>query len=83
MSYFVYILKTKKDNKRYIGFTNNLDRRINEHNSGLVKSTKNRKPLILIYTEEFERKTEAMAREKFFKTGKGRELLDTVNIKQD
>ncbi|HEY4755448.1 MAG TPA: GIY-YIG nuclease family protein [Ignavibacteriaceae bacterium] len=83
MSYFVYILKSKKDNKRYIGFTNNLDRRINEHNSGLVKSTKNRKPLILIYTEEFERKTEAMAREKFFKTGKGRELLDTVNIKQD
>ena len=78
--YFVYILKSLKDHKRYIGFTSDLERRILEHNSGLVKSTRNRKPLELIYTEEFENKKIAMAREKFFKSGKGREFLKSKNL---
>ncbi|NMB82415.1 MAG: GIY-YIG nuclease family protein, partial [Ignavibacteria bacterium] len=52
----VYILRSDKDKKRYIGFTDNLDRRISEHNSGRVVSTKNRRPLNLIYTEQFENK---------------------------
>ncbi len=78
--YFVYILKSLKDHKRYIGFTSDLERRILEHNSGLVKSTRNRKPFELIYTEEFEIKEQAMAREKFFKSGKGREFLKSRNL---
>ena len=78
--YFVYILKSLKDHKRYIGFTSDLERRILEHNSGLVKSTRNRKPFELIYTEEFEIKEQAMAREKFFKSGKGREFLKSKNL---
>ena len=78
--YFVYILKSLKDHKRYIGFTSDLERRILEHNSGLVKSTRNRKPLELIYVEEFEIKEEAMNREKFFKSGKGREFLKSRNL---
>jgi len=78
--YLVYILKSLKDHKRYIGFTSDLERRILEHNSGLVKSTRNRKPFELIYTEEFEIKEQAMAREKFFKSGKGREFLKSRNL---
>ena len=78
--YFVYILKSLKDHKRYIGFTSDLERRILELNSGLVKSTRNRKPFELIYTEEFEIKEQAMAREKFFKSGKGREFLKSINL---
>ena len=78
--YLVYILKGLKDHKRYIGFTSDLERRILEHNSGLVKSTRNRKPFKLIYTEEFEIKEQAMAREKFFKSGKGREFLKFRNL---
>ncbi|HEY4755449.1 MAG TPA: GIY-YIG nuclease family protein [Ignavibacteriaceae bacterium] len=78
--YFVYILKSLKDHKRYIGFTSDLERRILEHNSGLVKSTRNRKPFELIYTEEFEIKEQAMDREKFFKSGKGREFLKSRNL---
>ena len=74
----VYILKSEKDNKRYIGFTQDLSRRILEHNNGMVKSTRNRKPFELVYTEEFESKSEAMIREKFFKTGKGREFLASI-----
>ncbi|OGU28384.1 MAG: hypothetical protein A2057_09010 [Ignavibacteria bacterium GWA2_35_9] len=77
----VYILISLKDQKRYIGLTENLERRIYEHNSGLVKSTRNRRPLKLIHTENFETKKEAESKEKFYKTGKGRELLKNLNIK--
>ncbi len=80
MFYFVYVLKSKKDNKRYIGFTDSLERRISEHNSGLVKSTKNRRPLELIYFEKFETKSEAMNREKYFKTGFGRAFLKNKGL---
>ena len=76
--YFVYVLKSFKDNKRYIGMSSNLQRRLYEHNNGLVKSTKNRKPLELIYFEEFSSKTEALKREKFFKSGSGRQFLKNV-----
>ena len=80
MFYFVYVLKSKKDNKRYIGFTDSLERRISEHNSGLVKSTKNRRPLEQIYFEKFETKSEAMNREKYFKTGFGRVFLKNKGL---
>jgi len=76
--YYVYILLSERDQKRYMGFTQDLERRIVEHNSGLVKSTKNRIPLKLIYFERFENKVEAMNREKFFKSGKGREFLNNI-----
>ena len=62
MTYTVYILISLKDSKRYIGMTSNLDRRLTEHHSGLVKSTKNRRPMKLIYTEEFDSKEDAMKR---------------------
>jgi len=75
----VYVLKSRKDGKRYIGFTSDLERRLSEHNSGMVKSTRNRKPFDLIYTETFTKKSEAMKREKFFKSGKGREFLNSIN----
>jgi putative endonuclease len=79
--YTVYIIKSSKDKKRYIGCTKNIVRRLDEHNKGLVKSTKNRRPLELIYNEEFENKSDAFARERFFKSGKGREYLDRNEIK--
>ncbi len=81
MSYTVYIIKSSKDNKRYIGCTKNILRRLDEHNNGLVKSTRSRRPLELIYNEEFENKADAFAREKFFKSSKGREYLDRNDIK--
>ena len=76
----VYILKSLKDKKRYIGLTENLQRRIQEHNNGLVKSTKNRRPLELIHFENFEDKKEAQTKERFYKTGKGRESLKKLNL---
>ncbi len=72
---FVYVLKSQKDDKRYIGLTNNLEKRLALHNCGKVTATKNRRPFKLIYFEEFLDRSEAAKREKFFKTGKGREFL--------
>ena len=80
MKYFVYILRSKKDNKRYIGSTGNLERRLHEHQCGRVKSTKNRLPVELAYFENFDTKLEALNREKFFKTGKGREFLKNKKL---
>ena len=80
MKWTVYVLKSKKDNRRYIGSTNNLEKRIREHNAGKVKSTKNRKPLVLIYKEDFLTEGEARLRERFFKTHKGFNVLKKIII---
>ena len=62
MFYYVYILKCQ-DNKLYIGFTNDLIRRMKEHNNGLTQSTKNRRALHLVYYEAFKSKRAALKRE--------------------
>ncbi|MBX4204968.1 MAG: GIY-YIG nuclease family protein [Candidatus Doudnabacteria bacterium] len=69
--YHVYILQSLKDRKRYIGSTNDLNRRVEQHNKGLVFSTKSRLPLRLIYTESYEIEADARKRERYFKTHKG------------
>lgn len=58
--YFVYLLKSLKDDKHYIGQTDNVDNRLYEHNSGKVTSTKYRRPLILVGYKEFKTRSEAM-----------------------
>ncbi len=69
--YYTYILKSAVDGRNYYGSTGDLEARLNNHNSGKVRSTKNRRPLELIYKEEFEKKTEALKREKYFKSKSG------------
>jgi putative endonuclease len=78
--YFVYILRSEKDGKRYIGMTSNIERRLSEHNTGRVKSTKNRQPLVLVKLEQYETKVEAEKREKFLKTGSGRNWMKENGI---
>ncbi|MEQ9301815.1 MAG: GIY-YIG nuclease family protein [Cyclobacteriaceae bacterium] len=69
---YVYILRSKKFNKHYTGQTKNLNKRIEEHNSGKTKSIKAYIPFELIYFEEFSTRKEALEREKYFKSGCGR-----------
>jgi putative endonuclease len=69
--YSVYILKSLKDSKYYIGQTDNLNDRIKKHNAGQVKSTKNRRPFVLIKEEIFETRGEARKRENYLKRLKG------------
>ena len=73
--YYVYVLKSEIDGRLYKGMTNDLDRRIKEHNSGKHKSTKGYKPWKLVYSEEVQNRLEAREREKYFKSGIGREYL--------
>lgn len=68
MTYFVYILYSLKDHKLYVGCTSNLENRIKKHNSKGVFATKERVPLVLIYSEKIENKAEAFNRERFFKS---------------
>lgn len=75
---FVYILLSHKDKKTYVGSTIDLDNRIIEHSKGLVLSTKNRRPLELIYEEGFNTIEEARAKEKFYKTSYGRRKLRKI-----
>lgn len=73
--YFVYVLLSLKDHKFYVGFTEDINKRIKEHDEGKVTSTKNRRPLKFIYYEVFFSKADAKSREVFLKSGFGREQL--------
>lgn len=73
--FYVYILLSQKDGKTYTGFSDNVDRRLNQHNSGMVPATKHRRPLELLFTEDFETKLEAKKRELYWKSGAGRRKL--------
>ena len=75
MAYFVYVLRSEKDGRLYKGQTSDLDRRIKQHSSGENKSTKGFRPWKLVYSEKFLTRAEAVLREKYFKSGIGREFL--------
>ena len=72
--YYVYVVYSEKANRFYVGQTQNLEQRINQHNFRRKRYTSNKGDWKLLYFEEFETRGEAMKREKFFKTGKGREF---------
>lgn len=73
--FYIYILFSLKDRKFYTGYTENLKIRLSEHFQGKVKSTINRRPLTLIYYEAFTDIKDAKARERFLKSGFGREQM--------
>jgi putative endonuclease len=64
-----YVLKSKKDGKMYTGFTNDLRKRLLEHNTGVSRSTKYRKPFEIIYYEACLSKEDARSREIYLKAG--------------
>ena len=76
--YKVYVIYSKKAGKYYTGQTEDLKRRLNEHNEGtLGKYTKNKGPWELLYFEEFKTREEALRREKYLKTGAGRDFVQS------
>ncbi len=76
--FYVYILQSKKDGELYTGCTNDLKKRFREHNNGLVFSTKLKKPHKIIHYEAFLNKKDAFMREKWLKTGWGRNQTRTM-----
>jgi putative endonuclease len=75
LKYFVYVLLSLKNSHLYIGYTNNLVKRLVEHSKGKVNSTKPFLPYRLIYTEKFNNSKDALLREKELKTTEGRRFL--------
>lgn len=75
MSYYVYILLSELDNQFYTGYTKDINQRLLQHNDGLVKSTKSRRPLKLIYWECCLNQQDATRREKYLKSGNGKIYL--------
>ncbi len=72
--YYVYILKSETKEKTYVGFTNNLERRIKEHNSGKSKFTSKYIPWRVVYQEQVETLANARARELYLKSAAGRKF---------
>ena len=73
--YYTYVLKSEKDSKYYIGYSKNVKLRFEQHKKGLVKSTKDRRPLKLIYFEACLSEKDALHREKYLKTHYGRMFI--------
>ena len=69
--FYFYVLFSLKDHRLYKGASGDLPKRVLQHNVGMVKSTKNRRPLILLYFEIFDEKAEAFARERWAKSLEG------------
>jgi putative endonuclease len=81
--YYVYVIKSEKDASLYKGITNNLPRRLKDHNLGKNQSTKSKIPYRLFYYETFGTRKEAREREKWLKSGVGREFLKKLIKEND
>ena len=75
MKYFVYVLQSLKDGSFYVGLSSDPGRRLNEHNSGYSKFTKGRRPYQLLLQEEHSSRAEARQKEKYLKSGHGKQDL--------
>jgi putative endonuclease len=73
--FYVYVLRSLKDKNFYTGYTRDMERRLREHNDGLVPSTKNRAPMELVYWEGCLNQQDATRREKYLKSSWGKRYL--------
>ncbi len=80
--YYLYILKSRSANWYYVGITDNVSRRIFEHNKGKTKSTKAFVPLDLVYSESYDNKTNCRKREIFLKKNHAakKALIEKINM---
>ena len=76
--YNVYLLQSTVDGSYYIGSSSNPARRLVEHNSGKSPYTSKKKPWIIVYTEKFHNKTEALIREKFLKKQRNKQFYERL-----
>jgi putative endonuclease len=76
--WFVYALRSLKDNNLYIGISRNPEKRVRIHNKGKTESTRIRRPFVLIHKESCNSLKEAREKEKYYKSGFGREILKNL-----
>ncbi len=81
--FFAYVLRSKKNGRLYTGSTDNVQRRLEEHNSGHSKATRYIRPFELLHAEQFATRADAVQRERELKTGKGRDELRRLLHERD
>ena len=79
MKYYVYVLQSLSRHYLYVGLTSNLDQRFDTHQSGRNKTTAPYRPFQLYYVEQFSSRLEARQREKYLKSGSGKEFLKSLS----
>jgi putative endonuclease len=80
MPYFTYVLKSESTASSYVGHTCNLEKRLAEHNNGKSLSTRGKRPWRLVYKEQYSKRSDAAAREMYFKSVKGRLELKRAGV---
>ena len=78
MSFFIYILQSEKDGSYYIGYSEDLEKRIKDHNCERARYTRHKIPWKLVYQEKFDTKTEAIKRERFLKKQQNRDFYQRL-----
>jgi putative endonuclease len=78
--FFVYVLRSARDGRLYKGYCEDIEKRLAAHNGGRVRSTRGYRPWKVVYREKFATEAEAVARERFLKSGSGREYLNSLNL---
>ncbi len=76
--FHVYVLRSAKTGRRYVGSCEDVAERLRRHNAGHSKSTRHGVPWVLLHSESFSSRAEAMGKERYYKTGKGRDELDRL-----
>ncbi len=76
--FYVYVISSLKKHYLYVGLTNNLQRRLKQHQNGKSPSTKSHRPFKLILVEPYESRKGARNREKYLKSGSGKEFLKSL-----
>ena len=79
LMFHVYVLRSRKTGRRYIGSCENLEDRLCRHNSGNSKATRYGIPWALMHSESFSNRAEAVRKERYYKTGRGRDELDRLS----
>jgi putative endonuclease len=82
MEFWVYAIQSEKDDRIYVGLSSDVARRLKQHNEGKTKSTKGYTPWKLIYSEKVGQRQEARNREKYLKSGSGKEFLKSLHSNQ-
>ncbi len=78
--FYVYVLRSGKTNRRYVGSCENLDERFRRHNLGHSKATRHGIPWNLVHSECFSNRADAVRKEQYYKSGRGREELDRLQL---
>ncbi|MBA3960730.1 MAG: GIY-YIG nuclease family protein [Chthoniobacterales bacterium] len=78
--FHLYVLRSSKTGRRYVGSCENIEARLERHNAGHSKATRSGTPWVVVHEESFPSRAEAVRKERHFKTGRGRDELERLGV---